>query len=343
MTGWLERASELLAEDDPGPTPFLVDTLLVEQSVAVIQGEAKAAKTWTTLELACAIVTGRPAFGRFDVPEPGPVILVLEESGRAALHRRLDALARGNAQRPDVFAELWFAANQRVKLDDTDWQLRLLDMARLVAPRAIILDPLVRMKGAGRNENEQLEMAPVLEFLRLLRDESGAAVVFVHHVGHAGGRLRGTSDLEAFWESKVAVEKADEGVRKVRTEHREAEAGPEFSFRLDWDETTRSMRIEATEMELRRRVAAYLAENPDASANAVYERLGGNRAAVLDAVRAVKEGGTSAPEPPGTTPGGTPLARGTTDPLSPRRGEGSGTTADGAGTRAAEPLAEGRS
>ena len=321
MMDWLERASDLLLEDDPGPTPFLVESLIVDQAVAVIQGPAKVAKTWTTLELARAIATGSPAFGRFDVPNPGPVILVLEESGRAALHRRLDALTRGNAQTADTFDEFHFAANQRVKLDDRDWQLKLVDAARVIAPRAIILDPLVRMKGAGRDENAQLEMAPVLEFLRLLRDESGAAVVFVHHVGHTAGRLRGTSDLEAFWESKVAVEKGDDGVRRVTAEHREAEAGPEFRFRLDWDETSRSMRLVTSEDELERRVAEYLDEHPDESANKVAKELGGNREAVLAAVRAVRsEGGSGFPEPPGTTPRGTSPARGSADLHTPRRG-----------------------
>jgi hypothetical protein len=125
--------------------------------------------------------------------------------------------------------------------------------------------------------------------MRLLRDKSGAAVLFVHHEGHAGGRLRGTSDLEAFWESKVAVAKGDDGVRRVKTEHREAEAAPEFSFRLDWDETTRSMRLAAVADTLRDRVAEHLAAHPDASANAVVEAVSGNRTAVLAAVKELRE------------------------------------------------------
>ena len=70
-----------------------------------IQGMPKAWKTWLELELVLAIVTGRDAFGRFAVPDPGPVILVLEESGRDALHRRLGALARRIALRGEGYVE----------------------------------------------------------------------------------------------------------------------------------------------------------------------------------------------------------------------------------------------
>jgi AAA domain len=102
---WLERASDLLAEDDPGPTPFLVAELLVGEAIAAIAGRWKSWKTWLEFELVLSIVTGRDAFGRFAVPDPGPVILVLEESGRDALHRRLGALARGNAIAPVDLAD----------------------------------------------------------------------------------------------------------------------------------------------------------------------------------------------------------------------------------------------
>ena len=110
---WLERASDLLAEPDPGPTPYLVDQLLVDRCLGAIQGAPKIGKTWVVLECGIAVVTGRKAFGRFAIPTSGPVMVILEEAGRAALHRRLDALARGNAIDRDELAGFHFAANRR--------------------------------------------------------------------------------------------------------------------------------------------------------------------------------------------------------------------------------------
>jgi hypothetical protein len=45
-----------LAEADPGPTPMLVEELLVGGSLAAIQGQPKTWKTWLELELVRAIV-----------------------------------------------------------------------------------------------------------------------------------------------------------------------------------------------------------------------------------------------------------------------------------------------
>lgn len=318
-------AADLLRQPDPGPTPFLVESLLVDQCLGVIQGSAKVGKTWTLLELARAIVTGDDAFGRFAVPVAGPVIVVLEESGEAALHRRLSALARGNAQLADVFEQLHYGANLRVKLDDPEWQRRLIDAAREITPKAIFLDPLVRMKGASREENSVTEMGIVLDFLGQLRDAVKTTVVFCHHTGHNGERLRGTSDLEAFWESKIAVKKVDVG-REVKTEHREAEAGSTWTYKLAWDGVTRSMKLVADGRveEIEERVRAYLAEHPDASSNEVERNVKGRSADVREAYKRAKEGcvpnARTHPDAPGSAPTSgcvppAPLFRGAGDAL----------------------------
>ncbi len=311
VVGWLEDAASLLAEPDPGPTPYLVESLIVDQAIAMIPGPAKARKTWTALELAVSIHTGRPAFGEFAIPQPGPVIVVLEESGRAAFHRRLSALARGNAIETPEFVGFHFATNRGVRLDDHGWQEKLLKAAAAIEPRAIFLDPLVRMKGAGRDENAEKEMGPVLEFMRELREQSGAAVVFVHHTGHIGNHARGTSDFEGYWESRLGIAPTKTpATTSVTPQHREAEQPDPFKWRFGWDSVTRSVRLtldaEDAEALKRKKVRAYLEAHPDASANEVHREVGGRRTDILALVSDVREGGsdpagTSAE--PGTGPG----------------------------------------
>ena len=94
--GRLEPASELLREPDPGPTPWLITDVYVDQALGAIVGPWKVTKTYATLDMTISITTGEPFLGR-EIPDAGPVVLVLEESGRAALWRRLDALCRGRA------------------------------------------------------------------------------------------------------------------------------------------------------------------------------------------------------------------------------------------------------
>ena len=292
-SAWLERASDLLKEPDPGPTPFLVDQLIADQSIAMLVGPAKARKTWTLLELAIAIVTGRTAFGKYEIPVPGAVIIVLEESGRAALHRRLDALTRGNQIDPNELHHLHYAANLGVRLDNADWQDRLLDAGRQIRPRCIFLDPLVRLKGATRDENKQNEIGPVLDYMRALRDDSQATVGFVHHTGHEGSHARGSSDFEGYWESKLKITRDAAGTT-VNIGHREAEEPPAFTYAFDWDHATRSVRLPAQaepelDPDVLDTVRIYLAQHPQATANQVVKAIKANRPEVLKAVKAIRD------------------------------------------------------
>ena len=82
---------------------------------------------------------------------------------------------------------------------------------------------------------------------------------------HSGSHQRGSSDLEGYWESRLAVEKDDDGVRTVTAEHREAEGGHSFRFALDFDKATRSLRIHEFRSEFEEKIDAYLrGEHPDA-------------------------------------------------------------------------------
>src|SRR5215211_6757702 len=326
---WLESAADLLAEPDPGPTPLphrrpdrrpsdRDDARLLEGGEDV--GAARVRGLDRDREARVRPLRGRAPRARHR--RPGGV-------RRAALHRRLDALRRGYALQADALADLHFAANRRVRLNDEGWKARLLAAGRVLKPRAILRDPFVRLKGADVDENVQREVGPVLDFMRDLRDESGAAVLFVHHKGHNGDHGRGSSDFEGYWESKVSIA-ADKDVCTLKAEHREAEGTDELRYRLDFDQTTRSLRLAAVKTETESKVDAYLREHPEASANDVQDAVGGNRQEVLRLVREARgQGGSEALEPPGTTPGGPSLAGGSEEGVTPRRGAPTGTTADG--------------
>jgi AAA domain/DnaB-like helicase N terminal domain len=245
QAAWLERASELLAEPDPGPTPFLVEQLMVEAALAFVVGSWKVGKTWLLLELAISVVSGEPVLGRYPVPEPGPVILVVEESGRAALHRRLDRLARGRAIAKGRLAELHFGANLGVRLNEPRWQRRLREAATAIGPRAVILDPWVRIKGAAVDEKEQREVGEVLDYLLGLREATGAAVITSAHTGHEGGHIRGSSDIEAVWESRLTLTyDRQTKVHTLSAEHREAEESSKLCYRRRPDHETGTLRLE---------------------------------------------------------------------------------------------------
>jgi hypothetical protein len=294
---WLVDAGELLDEPDPGPTRFLVDGLIVDQAIAPAVGRWKTTKSWAMLEIGVAVGTGTPAFGTLEIPEPGPVIYVIEESGRAALHRRLSALCRGRGMHADdVRGRLFLAPNAGVRLDDPDWQARLLEAGLRIQPRAFIFDPLARMKGAGRNESAQADMAPVIEYLRELRNETGAAPLLVAHTGHQGEHIRGTSDLESVWESRLTFKRDGETkLVTITTEHREAgeDASSTIAYELDWNDSTRTMRLRSTLLPTELRCADFLRDNGYGTTDEISAGVGIRRTVVKRAMDSLSEAGTA--------------------------------------------------
>ena len=63
---WTIDAADLLAEPDPGPTPWLVEGLMVDQAIVACVGRWKTTKSYGMLDLEISIATGRPAFGRLE-------------------------------------------------------------------------------------------------------------------------------------------------------------------------------------------------------------------------------------------------------------------------------------
>lgn len=353
VDGWLIDAADLLASPDPGPTAWLIEGLIVDRALVAAVGKWKTTKSYSLLDLCISIATGKPAFGRLATPvDGGKVMYICEESGRAALWRRLDALCRGRAIKPEELrGKLHVATNARVKLDDPRWQNELLDLGGAIKPCLVIFDPLARMTKAGLDENAKKEMGAVIEFWRLLRDEINSAVCLVHHVGHGGDHMRGTSDLESVWETKLVWERDGQApVVKIRSEHREAESAGPHSYRINWDGLTRSMRFDLDdEKSAVVAIEAYVREHPDASANDIYKAVGGNRQEVLatvkrlreqaiyDAIDSLAEGGSSALEPPGTTPASAPAASGSEPTLFPFRESGLGNHLGVPGSNGSEP------
>jgi hypothetical protein len=284
---------------------MLVEGLIVESAIVAAVGRWKTTKSYGMLDISISIATGRPAFGQLTIPHPGPVVFVNEEAGRAAAWRRLDALCRGrNIDPEELRGRLLVSASARVRLDDLEWQNRILELASSVEARLMVFDPLARMKAPGRNESAQNEMAAVIEFVRDLRDETMTAVAFVHHTGHQGIQMRGTSDLESVWETRLTWTRDGQAAEvKLTSEHRDAEPA-EYRYRIDWDAQSRTMRFPLVEDALEARVRAALEADPEASANDIHKELGGKRTDVLRVVKELRGGGSHLGNHPGTTPAG---------------------------------------
>jgi hypothetical protein len=225
--------------DPTAPLPWLLRDLFLVGAAGVLGGAPKTGKSFFALELAVAVASATPAAGRFAVATPGPVLLCAAEDPPAVLVQRLAALAAPRA-RPLAALPVAVIVEPGVRLPDgLD---RLAATVAQVAPRLLILDPLIRLHRA--DENSAAEMAVILDGLRTLARATACAILLVHHTrkapagGIPGHGLRGSSDLHAFGDTNLYLRRVGPDVAlELRIEHRAAPGPPPLRLQLETTET----------------------------------------------------------------------------------------------------------
>ena len=214
---------------------WLVEQLWGDSSVGVIGGAPKCSKTWLGLDLALSVATGTACLGRYAVPRPGPVLVYLAEDALAVVRERVEGMARHRGLEL-TGVEIHVITVPSLRLDREPHRNRLLETARRLRPRLLLLDPLVRLHGV--DENNAGEVAELLAYFRLLQRQLDLSVILVHHTrknaagGVAAGQgLRGSSDLHAFGDSNLYLHRVRERL-VLLSEHRAAAASPAVSLEL---------------------------------------------------------------------------------------------------------------
>ena len=213
---------------------WLVEGLWADEGVGCIGGLPKVGKTWLGLELALAVASGKPCLGRFAVPRPGPVLLFCADDAAHDVRARVAGMAQACGVDFDRLAVGWIGV-ANLFLDDVVHRRRLAMTLVNVAPRLLVLDPLVRLHRG--DENSATEISELLGFLRGLQRDHHLAIALVHHVRKSGASepgtaLRGSGDLHAWGDSNLYLVKRD-GRPTVVVEHRANRAPPPFAVKLD--------------------------------------------------------------------------------------------------------------
>jgi hypothetical protein len=219
---------------------WLIEQLWGESSVGVIGGAPKCSKTWLGLDMALSVATGTPCLGKYAVPRAGPVLVYLAEDALPVVRERVAGMARHRGL--DLAGvEIHVITAPTLRLDRDPHRTRLLETAKRLRPRLLLLDPLVRLHGI--DENNAGEVAGLLAYFRQLQRHLDLSVVLVHHTrknaagGVAAGQgLRGSSDLHAFGDSNLYLRRGHPRAGRERlvlsNEHRAAPASPPVYLEL---------------------------------------------------------------------------------------------------------------
>lgn len=185
----------------------MIEQLWGASSVGVIGGAPKCSKTWLGLDIALSVATGTRCLGRYAVPKAGPVLIYLAEDALPIVRERVEGMARHRG-RNLANVDIHVIAATKLRLDSEPDRTRLQGTVQRLAPRLLLLDPLVRLHGI--DENHAGEVAGLLAYFRFLQRQFDLSVILVHHTrknavgGVAAGQgLRGSSDIHAFGDSNL--------------------------------------------------------------------------------------------------------------------------------------------
>ena len=188
---------------------WLINDVCEKESVIAIFGQAKAGKSFITVDMAACLALGKEWHGHKTHQAP---VIYLAGEGIRNISRRF--LAWSKINKAEIHqAPLMISSRGARLLDDKDHQL-LKDTISATEDEygdigMIIVDTLARNFGGG-NENSTEDMNAFVERIDDLKDTFKSCISIVHHTGHGTGtRARGSSVLPAAVDAEYKVLRKD--------------------------------------------------------------------------------------------------------------------------------------
>lgn len=176
------NAADLLAL--PRKFEWDIKGVTVRGTHGMVAGEKKSLKSYTSLFMSIAKASGQPLFGRFAVPEAGPVLYYVGEGGQAPFADRLERQARAmgvNASELPIYTTFDTAP---VLSDRFRLSLER-DLADL-QPSLVVIDPYYAYHGATVSAQNLHEEGALLNALSEPCVEAGATLKVVNHFNKSG-------------------------------------------------------------------------------------------------------------------------------------------------------------
>jgi RecA-family ATPase len=188
------------------PAEWLIEGVLVEESMAVLFGQPGSYKSFVALDWACSIALGRDWQGR-SVGPPRRVVYLAAE-GLRGLQKRLRAWASAAGVAVENLQDKIDFYDSPVDLLDRQQVQQLINVIDEGPPAGlVVIDTLARcMPGADENSSQAMGLA-VASAQRLKGDDG--AVLLVHHSpkDQSNATMRGSSALhgaaDTGWMTKV--------------------------------------------------------------------------------------------------------------------------------------------
>lgn len=214
------------------PVEYLIENILELPSLNMVYGAPSSLKSFVLADMAICIATGKTWLN----PGPSsvlqkkanpkqtiqkPVLWVDFDNGLRRTHERFDML--GKAHHAPDSSQIYYAsmAAPPLMMNNDNSVLHLTTIIKLTQAKLVVIDNLGTVCGAKVDENSA-DMVAIMYNFRKIVEETGAALIIVHHQRKANGfktrigeTLRGHSSIEASLDLALLVER-EAGSREIK-------------------------------------------------------------------------------------------------------------------------------
>ena len=221
----IKRVDEIEPFD---PTDFwLIEGLWENNSVGVIGAPSKSFKSTLTLNLACAVATGKPFDGR-EVKQ-GAVLIIQGENNLSMEQHKIYSIT-GKTELPIYFVDDNITMDHIYKLKDSIIELGI---------KLLIIDPMYLLFGSG-DINKHQDIVLRLEMLSDLSKKTNCSIMLVHHSRklERGAKIQtsdmyGSAFIEGWYESMILLQRQSNNSSRMVTYFRNHKSGDVYDLVVD--------------------------------------------------------------------------------------------------------------
>lgn len=206
---------------------WLIEDLWENNSVGVIGAPSKSFKSTLTLNLACAVATGKPFDGR-EVKQ-GAVLIIQGENNLSMEQHKIYSIT-GETELPIYFVDDNITMDHIYKLKDSILELGV---------KLLIIDPMYLLFGSG-DINKHQDIVLRLEMLSDLSKKTNCSIMLVHHSRklERGAKIQtsdiyGSAFIEGWYESMIILQRQSNNSSRMVTYFRNYKSGDVYDLVVD--------------------------------------------------------------------------------------------------------------
>lgn len=224
----LYSCSELLRLDIP-PMEWVVGMMIPNPGLVVLSGKPGSYKTFFALWLGLRIGAGLPLFAAYEedyfcdeqakrIQEKIVTLFIEEENTKQTMKERVQSMREFN----DLGSpEMYCMIDAGFKFKSEAWRAEVLKIVREKGVRLLILDPFSSVMGL-ENENDNAEVAEVMDIIRKEFVQRGLSVILIHHPSKGDGDgkgVRGAGDILGKCDVHLSLEVENKPEKLIRVEY----------------------------------------------------------------------------------------------------------------------------